>query len=463
MKLKVFTAFSGYDSQCLALDRLHEQYPLFEYELVGWSEIDKYAIQAHNALYPQYADRNFGDICSIDWSNVPDFDLFTYSSPCQDFSNAGLMKGGEEGSGTRSSLLWECRRAILAKHPRYLLMENVSNLVSKRFIHLFNRWQAELSSYGYTNFAKVLNAKDYGVPQHRKRIFLVSILGEARYEFPEPFELKLRLKDDLEDDVDERYYLTDEQVRAFMKNVKGRKERGAHCDFKPREKTDIAGPITSRAGYRETDTYIKTEVYGWTRDHKGALKDRHPVDVANTVCVGKRKNTQNYVVETNTVINATKDGLCPTICAGTYVKHNSKHITNSKGGFKEVGVIEIKANTKSGKQSLELGGIMDISFPSCKNGHLRVQGGGNISPALNCSSSSKLVRVETIERIRRLTPRELFRLMGVRDAQVDIIQEAGISNTQQAKLAGNSIVVDVLYYIFDRMFVHTEPVQLTLF
>ena len=171
MKLKVFTAFSGYDSQCMALNRLHRHNPDFNYELVGWAEIDKYAIAAHNAVYPQWADRNYGDIAKIDWAQVPDFDLFTYSSPCQDFSQAGKQAGGTEGSGTRSSLLWECRRAILAKKPKYLLMENVAALVSQKFIRLFNAWQLELESYGYRNFAKVLNAKDYGVPQNRERIF----------------------------------------------------------------------------------------------------------------------------------------------------------------------------------------------------------------------------------------------------------------------------------------------------
>lgn len=169
MRVRVFTAFSGYDSQCLALDRLKEHFPDFDYELVGWAEIDKYAIQAHDALYPQWADRNYGDISKIDWSQVPDFDLFTYSSPCQDFSNAGLQKGGTEGSGTRSSLLWECRRAIVAKRPKYLLLENVAALVSQKFLPLFNKWQSELASYGYSNFAEVLNAKDFGVPQNRER------------------------------------------------------------------------------------------------------------------------------------------------------------------------------------------------------------------------------------------------------------------------------------------------------
>lgn len=102
--VKVFTAFSGYDSQCLALERLKRDFPTFDYELVGWSEIDKYAIQAHNALFPEWSDRNFGDISKIDWAEIPDFDLFTWSFPCTDISIAGDQKGFEEGSGTASSL-----------------------------------------------------------------------------------------------------------------------------------------------------------------------------------------------------------------------------------------------------------------------------------------------------------------------------------------------------------------------
>ena len=187
IKLRVFTAFSGYDSQCLALDRLKRDFPEFDYELVGWSEIDKYAIQAHNALYPQWADRNYGDITKIDWNNVPDFDLFTYSSPCQDFSNAGLQRGGVEGSGTRSSLLWECRRAILAKKPKYLLLENVAALAQKKFLPLFNAWKEELELYGYTNFAKVLNAKDYGVPQNRESISFLHPRPRCKVLLPRTF------------------------------------------------------------------------------------------------------------------------------------------------------------------------------------------------------------------------------------------------------------------------------------
>ena len=248
MKLRVFTAFSGYDSQCLALDRLKANYPDFDYELVGWSEIDKYAIQAHNALYPQWAERNYGDISKIDWNEVPDFDLFTYSSPCQDFSNAGLQRGGEEGSGTRSSLLWECRRAIVAKRPKHLLLENVAALVSQKFLPLFNRWQAELASYGYSNFAQVLNAKDYGVPQNRERVFLVSILGNASYHFPKEMPLDKRLKDVLESSVDEKYYLSDKIIAGFDAHKQRMEERGNGFGWKPTEGGGYSEGSTNHIG-----------------------------------------------------------------------------------------------------------------------------------------------------------------------------------------------------------------------
>lgn len=212
-KLKVFTTFSGYDSQCLALDRLG-----IDYELVGWSEIDKYAIQAHNALYAQYADRNFGDITKICWPFVPDIDILTYSSPCQDFSFAGMQRGGEKGSGTRSSLLWYIEEAIFHKRPKFLLMENVAALVSQKFIGTFNQWQAIVERYGYKNYAQVLNAKDYGVPQNRERIFLVSIRNDIQrtFFFPKPTKLTKKLKDVLETNVDEKYYLREELISFFQ-------------------------------------------------------------------------------------------------------------------------------------------------------------------------------------------------------------------------------------------------------
>lgn len=228
--LRVMTLCSGYDSQCLALNRLKAAYPDFDYELVAWSEFDpeskssldkQPAVVAHNALFPQWSDRNWGDMTKIDWEKVPDMDLLFYSTPCQSISQAGLQHGFVEGSGTRSSIIWNVRDAVKIKHPKFLCLENVKAMVSRKFVGMFNLWQLELERLGYRNFAQVLNAKDYGVPQNRERIFLVSIRVDdennmPKYYFPNPFKLERRLKDVLEENVDERYYLSDEMLERFQ-------------------------------------------------------------------------------------------------------------------------------------------------------------------------------------------------------------------------------------------------------
>lgn len=189
--LRIFTTFSGYDSQCLALKKAG-----IPFDLVGWSEIEKRAITAHDALFPEYKDRNYGDICKIDWKNVPDFDFFTYSSPCTSFSLVGKMDGGEEGSGTQSSLLWECKKAIEIKKPKYLMLENVEMLVSEKFIHTFYKWIDFLNSQGYTSYWKVLNGHEYGIPQDRSRVFVVSILNPTKeFTFPSGMKLTTSIED----------------------------------------------------------------------------------------------------------------------------------------------------------------------------------------------------------------------------------------------------------------------------
>lgn len=247
--LRVFTAFSGYDSQCMALQRVAEKHPDFRFDLVGWSEIDPNAIKAHNAVFPQWKERNFGDIAKIDWNAVPDFDLFTYSSPCQDFSLAGVQRGGQEGSGTRSSLLWECRKAILAKRPKFMILENVDNLVSEKFIRTFRAWEQELARYGYYNYWKCLNAKNYGVPQNRNRVFLVSFLKEQRFDFPKPMKLEKRLKDVLEEKVSERYYLPDDAVAQMLDNASGSALLSA-----PKGRVNVIGKLSSSQNSRVIGT-----------------------------------------------------------------------------------------------------------------------------------------------------------------------------------------------------------------
>lgn len=219
--LRVFTAFSGYDSQCLALERLKKKNPGFDYELVGWSEVEMNAIAAHNAIFPQYKDRNYGDISAINWGGqIPDFDLFTYSFPCQSISALGKQAGLEEGSGTRSSLLWECRKAIDVKRPKFLLMENVKALLQKKFKSFFLKWVNELDGFGYDSYYQVMNAADYGVPQHRERVFCVSIRRDGdgqTFNFPNPFPLTRTLGDVLEKSVDDRYYLTEKSLAYFSR------------------------------------------------------------------------------------------------------------------------------------------------------------------------------------------------------------------------------------------------------
>lgn len=186
-KIRVVEAFSGYGSQSTSLERVG-----IPHEVVAISEIDKYAIEAYRALHG-YSAPNLGDISKIKVEDVPDHDLFTYSFPCQDISLAGNQKGLMAGE-TRSGLLWECERIIEAKLPKYLLMENVKNLVSKKFKADFDKWCEKLEQLGYTNYWKVLNAKDYGIPQNRERVFMISILGEHEpYVWPQPFDNGLRI------------------------------------------------------------------------------------------------------------------------------------------------------------------------------------------------------------------------------------------------------------------------------
>ena len=223
---KIFlTTFSGYDSQLMAADVLREWHPDFRWTCKGWSDIDKYACQMHNLVFPQFADCALGDITKIDWHKVKDslhgreVDLFTYSSPCQDISQAGKQMGLQEGSDTRSALLWRVADAVEVLRPKYLLQENVAALVSQKFMPDFQKWLDKLSSLGYVSRWARLNAKNYGVPQNRDRVFCLSMRRDVAfdYQFPEPFELLTRLKDVLEEEVSDRYFLKDDAVSKFLK------------------------------------------------------------------------------------------------------------------------------------------------------------------------------------------------------------------------------------------------------
>lgn len=179
-KLRVVETFAGYGSQSLALRNIKANY-----EVVAISEIDKYAIRAYEALHGEAF--NLGDISKISPSDVPDHDLLTYSFPCTDISCAGLQKGCAEGSNTRSGLLWECKKIIAHKKPKFLLMENVKNLIGKNHKPNFDLWCKWLEEQGYKNYWDVLNAKHFGIPQHRERLIMVSVLDDRKVDIKPPY------------------------------------------------------------------------------------------------------------------------------------------------------------------------------------------------------------------------------------------------------------------------------------
>lgn len=575
-KIRVFEAFAGYGSQSMALRRLG-----IDFEVVEISEIDKYAIQAYMAVHGDTA--NYGDISKIDWSSVPDFDFLTYSFPCTDISTAGQQKGLAEGSGTRSSLLWECRKAIEAKRPKYLLMENVKNLVSKKFTPYLKEWIIFLEGQGYSNYTKVLNAKDFGVPQNRERVFMVSILGEVSFHFPKPFTLEKRLKDVLEKDVDESFYLSEKIVKTFIARNEKNKAKGNGFKFEPTMGDVIASSILTNAGSRDCDNYVY--VVGNTNPSGHGMNGN--VFDSNGLCPTLTTNKG----EGPRILESVPTGFCSKekkygnkrvqslVDSGKISGHEVQFLDAYNQKVSDIcGTIKttvdssclnfisepinqaliIKQATKKGYIEIPPGGVFDASYPESLTRRGRVQDNGKISPTLTaggeppclyegmeqkcvaytrdskgkvisrrlsdiantvhgstgCGGSTdcfvvepKIIQVGNLAdekgfknpqrgrvynpigispnintmgggnlqpkiiedfanyRIRKLTPRECFRLMGVSEKDIDNIQQSGISKTQQYKMAGNSIVVDVLYYIFKKMFVDKscEDTQLSIF
>ena len=493
--LRVFTSFSGYDSQCLALRRLG-----IPFELVGWSEIDKYAIQAHDVLFPEAKDRNYGDISKIDWAQVPDFDLFTYSFPCTDISNAGQQKGLEKGSGTRSSLLWECEKAIRVKKPKYLLMENVSALVSQKFLPYYEEWRRLIVSLGYESWSKVLNATDYGVPQNRERIFMVSILGGGIFYFPEPMPLNRCLGDVLEDEVDEKYFLSNRMLTFLTSHNEERIKKGYGPNFSVNNITSVAKTITTKPDCKPESNYIKQPI------------------CLNSKVNGKQPSLTDRVYSAAAAATAVTTGFHPLVCIGSAqknaykgsVKEPSPTITAACGmgggqtpmvilqrgrGFNKGGVKEIcptistsswqhnnmvlmsaenlrQMAEKSRGEEIGItidsdGNLRPHRIDKAKSGVSEYQTEKDTSVALTLISArpNNVYGESTDYRIRKLTPRECLRLMDADDSDIDKLMAAGISNTQLYKMAGNSIVVNVLYHIFRKMFVNkeNENIQLTLF
>lgn len=254
--IKVLELFAGIGACSKALTNLG-----IEHEIVDAVEIDKYAVKSFNAIH----GTNFEPQDITKWDKDIKADLIMHGSPCQDFSVAGKNAGGDEGSGTRSSLLYETLRIVERTQPDIVIWENVKNLLSKRHKHNHEAYIQRMSDMGYDSATQILNAKDYGVPQNRERVFTLSIKRGSKlvksYTRPEPRPLELKLKGILEDEVEERYYLTDEQVASFRASTAKQQAKGNGFKFEPiereRERGTVAHTIATRAGSRQTDNFIK--------------------------------------------------------------------------------------------------------------------------------------------------------------------------------------------------------------
>lgn len=307
-KLGVVELFSGIGSYAEALRKNQVQH-----ELRGILEINRYAIEAYKHLHGNIP--NFGDISGVD--RLPLADLWCYSAPCTDISLAGQMRGMERGSNTASSLLWEVERLLdTAKEhdelPKYLLMENVPMLVSKKFIHSFNEWLEVLEKLGYKNYWKLLNAKDYGIPQNRNRVFLISILNpKHEFEFPKVFPLWKKLLDYLEPVVDDKYFISE----AFLLYATDPTDRNGFIRanrFRPHdaENSKYAYTITTRKGSTPTDNFIlvpEATIRGYKEAHLGdGIYINRPHQKRGTVQKGKIQTIKRTVNDLGVIVERDK-------------------------------------------------------------------------------------------------------------------------------------------------------------
>lgn len=537
--LRLIELFAGIGSQTQALKNVG-----VPHTVVAISEIDKNAIKSYTALHGETV--NLGDIREI--RELPEADFWTYSFPCQDISVAGHGAGIKEG--TRSGLLLEVERLLKVAAekgtlPKYLLLENVKNLVSKKFKADFDSWLSFLSSLGYTNYWQVLNAKDYGIPQHRERVFCVSIRGEhTAFVFPEKRELTLRLKDMIDEHVDEKYYLKESTIRSIVTSkfnsrrdsirrpsdyayclrardcyepqcvqvgdVVGEKWEKMHEMSRRVFQTDGISPTVHCAGGGNTELKIAEDfVLGGLQEHQVPRTDG--VSPTLTEAMGKGggqtpiivamrgRNPDNPSDRTPGIslkqrLEVNEKGLCNALTTvqkdnlvmdGDYVSRKYGEFIDENGYIPEMFVaynkqeihdvaptltgqctcasgssavlklekpIKVKVATKQGYEEATAGDYVNITFPSSKTKRGRV--GKGVAQTLTCGGGNAVI-TENV-RIRKLTPRECLRLMGWTDEQIDKIESAKVSSTQQYRQAGNGIVVQVLESIFKALFFGAE-------
>ena len=351
--------------------------------------------------------------------------ILTYSFPCQDLSKAGNGAGMAKGSGTRSGMLWEVERILdecNGNLPQILLMENVPDVIGANNVKHFAQWVKKLEQLGYTSKWQCLNAKDYGVPQNRDRCFMVSWLGNHYYDFPTPIKLEKRLKDVLETNVDEKYYLSSDIIKYFEKHTQESIEKGNGFRFAPTNGGggNLETKVVIVDGFNQSIRADQT-CFGTITRNAGADLKRNGQGIIEIVGEPLALDEQNgYIRQDGTVGTLTTDGSSP--------KHNNRVVYAKK---------QMADNTEEpcGCQ-IRQGGESYYRVPL-----------ENVSRTLRTSDNAG---VSTKHYIRKLTPKECGRLMGVRDDDIDKMS-VNQSNSSLYHCFGDSIVVDVLMAIFKQM------------
>ncbi|MDB8678587.1 DNA (cytosine-5-)-methyltransferase [[Ruminococcus] gnavus] len=490
-----------------------------KYRLVNFCEFDKYAEKSYCAIHGVSETLNLGDITKVNEQEIPYFNMICGGSPCQDFSLAGKQAGSVwkckdcgyaynplqihytkrdtcEKCGshnldkTRSSLLVEWLRMIRGVRPDWGIYENVKNIVGKKFKDTtFKAFEEELHEYGYNTYWSVLNAKNYGIPQNRERVYLILIkkeLDNGKFEFPKSLDISVSMMDILEEEVEEKFYLPQEKVQKLIQDMENRKALLFEPDEEQTKK--IKNDLIFLGQIKEGGA--------WKNPQAGRVYSAEGCSPAINTCQGG--NLQPKIVTigkygggfcSSTVLSAigisstqmaghnqTKIGELHTASIrGRHMKNGNVRQQIELGREKEIchalttvqkdNVILVRQKTKKGYEECIKNGIANLSYPSVdKRG--RVQEHGKICPTLTTQPSG-ICQLKSILRIRKLTPLECFRLMGFDDEDFQKAKEAGISNSQLYKQAGNSIVVDVLFHIFLNLYIAMpylfEDIQLTSF
>ncbi len=490
--IRLLSLFSGIGAFEKALDRIGEKY-----ELVNYCEIDKYASASYAAVDGVSEELNLRGVQTIDCDKLKDkgVNLITYGFPCQDISIAGLMKGFEhEGQKTRSGLFYDALKVIRELQPEVAIAENVKALTGKKFEAEFAAVRGGLSDAGYNNYYAVLNASDYGIPQHRERVFIVSIrkdIDRDNFAFPQKEPLRLRLKDLLESEVEEKYYIDTDRARELIRKLAEEgKLPGDEPAVAAMRGRDPENPSNRHSGVH-TEQKMEVNTSGTSNTITTVQKDNHIIEPDIKTLGNLDGHETGRVLDTDGITQSLKgtDHKNPVKIALKQVGETGPHQTDRVYDAEGLGRT-LKATEHIHPMKIVLKQIGEIG--SCQSGRiydsdgccptLDTAQGGQRQPKILDVTGCKAVEDLKVDgergivydaeksmctlsatqykdphkvlneyRIRKLTPKECWRLMGFDDDDFEKAKAAGISNTQLYKQAGNSIVVQVLERIFEKL------------